>query len=278
MVESRSKASNIVNKHEITQMAIDPIYNRPLEENPYFIAGLEMNRYLYESGATREQCARVVVKNRRNALLNPHAPHGARLTVEEVINSDQVAYPLTSLDISPYSDGSIVMILARAEMARSISENPIWIRGVGWATETPSLEKRTWGDSIYTRKAAQMAYRMAKITNPRREIDFAEISDEFSYKELQHMEALNLCRKGEAGSLVEEGVTDLKGEFPVNPSGGSLGIGNMHEANGALRILEVVLQLRGEAGGRQIKEAGIGLAHTWRGLPTASGAVVILTK
>jgi len=278
MVESRSKASNIVNKDEITAMALDPIYNRPLEENPHFIAGLEMNRYLHDSKTTREQCAKVVVKNRLNALRNPNAGHGARLGIEDVLNSEMVSYPLTSLDISPYSDGCIVMILAEAEKARTVATDPVWISGVGWCTETPSLERRRWGESVYTRKAAEMSYKAAGIKFPRREIQFAEISDEFSYKELQHMEALNLCRKGEAGLLVDEGATDLDGDFPVNVSGGTLGVGNLHEANGALKILEVVLQLRGEAGKRQLKNARLGLAHTWRGLPTTSGAVAILTR
>jgi acetyl-CoA C-acetyltransferase len=278
MVESRSKASNIVNKHEITALALDPIYNRPLEENPYFIAGLEMNRYLHESGSTREQCAKVVIKNRKNALKNPNAGYGAELTTEDVLSSEMVSYPLTSMDISPYSDGCIVMILADAEKARAIAKDPVWVLGVGWCTETPSLEKRNWGQSIYTKKAAEMAYKMARIQSPRNEIQFAEISDEFSYKELQHMEALNLCRKGEAGFLVSEGATDLNGDLPINLSGGTLGVGNLHEANGAQKVLEVALQLRGEAGKRQMKDAQVGLAHTWRGLPTTSGAVMILTN
>jgi acetyl-CoA C-acetyltransferase len=278
MVESRSKASNIVNSHEITAMALDPIYNRPLEENPYFIAGLEMNRYLYESGNTREQCAQVVVKNKRNAMKNPNAGHGAKLDLEDILNSEAVSYPLTSLDISPHSDGCVVFILAEAEMARTISKNPVWIQGVGWCTETPSLERRDWGRSFCTRYASQMAYKMARIKFPRKDLQFAEINDEFSYKELQHMEDLNLCHRGEAGFLASEGATDFDGDLPINPSGGTLGVGNLQEANGALKILEVVAQLRGEAGKRQLKDVRLGLAHTWRGLPTTSGAVVILSN
>ena len=92
------------------------------------------------------------------------------------------------------------------------------------------------------------------------------------------MEALNLCRKGEAGFLVSEGAIDLNGDLPINLSGGTLGVGNLHEANGAQKVLEVVLQLRGEAGKRQMKNAHVGLAHTWRGLPTTSGAVTILAN
>ena len=91
------------------------------------------------------------------------------------------------------------------------------------------------------------------------------------------MEALNLCRKGEAGHLVEEGATELDGAFPVNPSGGTLGVGHLLDASGLGRALEVVVQLRGEAGERQLEEVETGLAFGWRGVPTTSGAAVVLS-
>ena len=123
-----------------------------------------------------------------------------------------------------------------------------------------------------------MAYEMAGIGNPMREIDFAEIDDAFSYKELQHLEALRFCRFGEAGLLTEEGVTDVDGELPVNVSGGSLGCGHLLDASGLARVLEVVQQLRGEAGPRQLDDVETGLAFGWRGVPTTSGAAVVLSN
>jgi acetyl-CoA C-acetyltransferase len=123
-----------------------------------------------------------------------------------------------------------------------------------------------------------MAYKTAGIHNPRKEIDFAEVNDLFAYKELQHMEALKLCHYGEAGKLTEQGITARNGELPVNPSGGLLGMGYGLEAAGMEKLLEVVLQLRGEAGRRQIPDAEIGLAHTWRGIPTATGIVAVLSN
>jgi acetyl-CoA C-acetyltransferase len=123
-----------------------------------------------------------------------------------------------------------------------------------------------------------MAYKIAEIKHPRKEIDFAEIGDTFSYKELQHMEALKLCRRGEAGAMVEEGATQREGEFPINVSGGSLGVGHLVEATGLQRVMEVVLQLRGEAGKRQLPDVKVGLAQSWRGIPGVSGAVIILSK
>ncbi len=123
-----------------------------------------------------------------------------------------------------------------------------------------------------------MAYRMAGIANPRGLIDLAEICDEYSYKELQHMEALKFCNRGEAAEMLESGATSMQGDLPVNISGGALGVGHLFEASGAHKILELVEQLRGHAGARQVPDANIGLAQVWRGVPTATGAVAILSN
>jgi len=277
-VEGHSKASNILTPNDILAYAMDPIYNRPLQANPYFIAGLEMNRYLCETGTTREQCALVVAKNKHNALYNPTAAYGANIGVEDVLQSEMVSYPLSRMDMSLHADGAIVMVLASRERAEELSDSPIWITGVGWCNDSFSLETRDWSGAIYAAKAGEMAYRMAGIRSPWQELDLAEIDDTFSYKELQHMEALRLCRPGEAGPLTEDGATELGGELPVNPSGGSLGVGHLLDASGLARLLEVVLQLRGEAGQRQLPDVETGLAFGWRGLPTTSGAAVILNN
>jgi acetyl-CoA C-acetyltransferase len=277
-VQAISKASNMITLRDLELFAFDPVFNRPLAENPHFVAGLEMNRYLYETKTTREQCAKVVVKNKLNALNNSYAGHGAKITIEDVLNSEIVSYPLTRLDISPSSDGAVVMVLASEETAKKLSKKPIWIRGVGWCSDTFSLENRDWEELISTRLAAEMAYKMAGIENPKKEIDVVELSDIYSYKELQHLEALKFCDKGEAGKMIDDGVTEIGGEIPVNPSGGSLGVGNLYECSGAQKALEIILQLRGEAGKRQIKNANIGLAHSWRGVPTTTSAIAILSN
>lgn len=276
VVEGHSKASNILTLPEVTAYAQDPILNRPLGLNTDFIAGMEMNRYMYETGATSEECAAVVVKNRRNAMRNPLAPYGADLTVDEVLSGPPLAWPLGRHEVAKHADGAIVMVLASEERARSLSDQPVWILGVGWCNGAPSLESREWGDVPYIRKAAVMAYRQAGISQPHLAIDVIEVDDTYAYKELQHLEAINYCRAGEAGMLTEEGFTAPDGELPVNVSGGSLGMGNLLDASGLARALEIVLQLRGEAGPRQLKEAKVGLAQSWRGAPTTSGAVAIM--
>ncbi len=277
VVESHSKASDILSYAGIIQHATDPVYVKPLGGHPFYIAGLEMRRYLYETGVSEEQCAQVVVKNKRNAIFNPNAAYPAELTVEDVLNSPYVFSPLKALEVSSTAEGAIVMVLASGDVARRLTDVPIWVRGVGWAIDTPNLDGRDWGRAVYVEVAADMAYKMAGITNPRRQIHVAEVDDKFSYKELQHVEALRLCTRGEAGELLEAGSFYVNGELPVNPSGGCLGVGNLLEACGLSRALEVVLQLRGQAQGRQVEDAKVGVAQTWRGIPTTSGAVVVLS-
>jgi len=278
VVEGHSKASNVVTLPEVTAYAQDPIINRPLGLNTDFIAGMEMNRYMFETGTTLEQCAAVLVKNRRNALRNPLAPYGADLTLDEVLAGPPLAWPLGRYEAAKHADGAIVIVLASEERARSLCDKPVWVIGVGWCNGAPSLESRVWGEVPYIQKAADMAYRQAGIRQPHLAIDFAELDDTYAYKELQHMEALGFCRPGEAGMLIEEGATEPDGEMPVNVSGGSLGMGNLLDASGLARALEVVLQLRGEAGQRQLDEVEVGLAQSWRGVPTTSGAVAILSN
>jgi len=278
VVEGHSKASNILTLPYILAFAFDPVFNRPLAAHPYYVAGMEMRRYLAETGTTHRECACVAAKNRTNALLNPLAGHGADVSADDVLASEPVAEPLTRLECASHSDGSIVFVLAEGSTARALTDAPVWVRGVGWANDTFWMESRPWGEARYARDAGLMTYRTAGIKSPRAEIDFAEVDDTFAYKELQHLEALGLCPPGAAGEWIAEGGTELTGEFPVNPSGGALGQGHLLDATGLARVLEVVLQLRGEAGQRQVEDAEVGLAFGWRGVPTTGGAAVVLSN
>ena len=181
-------------------------------------------------------------------------------------------------DIAPYADGAIVMVLARESTLSRTTGQPVFIDGIGWCQDTPNIEERELHRVVYAEKAAAMAYRMAGISNPTSEIDFAELDDRFSYKELQHLEALGLARPGESGRLLDEGLYSPDGDLPVNVSGGHLGNGYTHDMAGLRSVLEVVLQIRGAAGERQIPEVSVGLAQSWRGIPTATGGVAVLTR
>ncbi len=278
VVEAHSKVSNILSLEHITAFALDPVIERPLAAHPSFVAGLEMQALLSAGRFTPAQVAAVVVKNKRNALANPNASFAADVQLRDVLDSAPLAEPVTKLMAAPHADGCVVMVLAGEDTARGLRGKPAWIRGLGWANDTPALDSRAWSEARYARKAGEMAYRAAGIRSPRREIDFAEIDDSFAHKELVHLEALNLARQGEAGAWTAEGGTQRSGEFPVNPSGGSLGVGSLLDATGLAHALEVVLQLRGEAGARQLSKANTGLALAWRGLPTTGGVAAVFSN
>jgi acetyl-CoA C-acetyltransferase len=278
VVEAHSKASNIKTPEWLLDYALDPIYNRPLGFSPHALAGLEMNVFLHETGIGAEHCAQVAAKNRRNALRNPIAAYPLALTPMHVESSPYVSYPLRDAEIAERADGCAVIVLAnekRAQRAQS-KPKPAWICGVGFANDSATLESRDWVRAEYVRIAAERAYRQASIRNPR-EIRLFEVDDTYAYKELQHVIALGLYSDGaEAGLSLAAGETKPDGKLPVNVSGGALGMGLALEASGLYRVVEIVLQLRGQAGARQLPDVRLGLAQSWRGVPTTSGAVVIL--
>ena len=274
-VEGHSKVSDVVTLDRIVDFAQDPVINRPLGIHPSYVAGLEMRRWMQESSATEEQVARVVVKNRRNALDDPVAAYPATTTVEQVLASAILASPLRTAEVAGRADGALVLVLASERAAKRFSGRPVWVTGVGWSQDAPSLESRVWGEARYLKLAAERAYAVAGIKNPRRTISLAEVNDGYAYKELQHLEALGLAEPGEAGAMTERGETERDGGLPVNVSGGLLGRGNLFEANGLAQAMECVVQLRGEAGRRQVKGATSALAASWRGVPTSTGAVAI---
>ena len=277
VIEGHSKASNILHPAHIEAFALDPIYARVLGFHPSFVAGLEMREFLAKTGNTAHQAALVVAKNRRNALRNPLAAYPAALAPEDVLTSLPEAEPLKRGEVAAYADGAIVMVLARESMLSRTSGRPVFIDGIGWCQDTPNIEERQLDRAVYAEKAAQMAYRMAGINSPSLDVDFAEVDDRFSYKELQHLEALGLARRGESGRLLEEGTFSPDGGLPVNVSGGHLGNGYTHDMAGLRSVLEVVLQLRGTAGERQLPDVNVGLAQSWRGVPTATGGVAVLS-
>ena len=278
VVEGRSKASNILYPAHIDAFALDPIYVRPLGFHPRFVAGLEMRAFLEATGNTVEQAALVVTKNRLNAFRNPLAAYPASLAIEDVLQSRPVAEPLKEGEAARYADGAIVLVLASEHVVGRFGGRNVIVKGVGWAQHTPNLDDREWHRAIYAEQAARMAYDMAGIKSPSTEIDLAEVDDTFAYKELQHLEALRLTLPGEAGKRLEEGAFHPDGRLPVNVSGGSLGCGYTYDMSGLRSVLEVVFQLRGMAGERQVRDARVGLAQSWRGIPTASGGVAVLSN
>lgn len=221
---------------------------------------LMARRHMHEFGTTEEQMAMVAVKNHRNACLNPYAQYHTEIDVDKVLRSAPVALPLKLLDCSPITDGAACVILAPAERARRFTDTPIRIVGTGQASDTLSLHDRPTLTGLQASvRAARIAYEMARVTP--RDIDLAEVHDCFTIAEIMAIEDLGFCEKGEGGKLTEEGETELDGRIPINPSGGLKGKGHPVGATGIAQAVEMVQQLRGEAGRRQVKGAEIGLAH-----------------
>jgi acetyl-CoA C-acetyltransferase len=275
-VEAHSKVSDVLTLGAIEQFAMDPVFNRPLGVPALAVAGLDMNAFLERTGLTEEHCAMVAAKNRTNALDNPRAAYPADVTAEDVEDSGPVYWPLRELEVAGRADGCVVVVLAAEERAGDLTEAPVWALGAGWSSGSPTLESRSWGEADFVARAAERAYTMAGVEDPGEEIDLAEVDDVFAFKELQHLEALGLGTVGKLAEMLEGGALDADGELPVNVSGGSLGQGNLFEANGLARLMECVEQLRGEAGERQVDEAYVALAQSWRGVPTTSAAVIVL--
>jgi len=276
VVESHSKLSDVETKSMVEDLGFDPTFGRMTGVDPKYLAGLEMRRYLEESGSTVEDCASVVVKNCSNALKNPLATYGRDLTKEEVLESEEIASPLKKMDVSQPSDGSVVMVLASAAKAKKLSQNLVWISGISWFSDTPNVEEMDLGQAQYALNSSKKAFQMARILKPAEQFDFAEVDDTYSFKELQHIEALGLAKK--AGRFVSSGKADRDGALPINPSGGSLGMGYFVEASGLVRAYESVLQLRGEAGKGQLPKASKCVVQSWRGIPTQSGVTAVFSS
>ena len=273
LVVSHSKCSE-GDQCLINNSIFDPFYQRHLGLDQISSAGLMANMYMSKYGITEEQAAKVVVKNRKNALNNPYAHIKKEVSVDDVLKSPMLAYPLKELDLPPYSDGAVAMLLANEETAKKLTDTPVWLKGYANCTDAYYLGHRNMTDLIALELAAKEAYKMAGISDPIRDIDVAEVSENFSAHELMIYEALGFCGKGEGGKFIDSGETQMGGKIPVNPSGGVLS-SNVAMANGLIRVAEIAEQLMGKAGKRQIPNAKIGLAYGMNGICSQGNCVLI---
>lgn len=220
--------------------------------------------HMHKYGTTREQLASVAVKNHYNGSMNPRAQFRSRITVADVINSVKVADPLNILDCSPITDGAAAAVLVPADQVKNYKKAGVKIIGSGHATDTIALHDR---EDIAAIRAAQIAadqaYKMAG-KGPR-DIDFAEVHDCFTIAEIVVSEALGFFEPGQGGPAVESGETARDGRIPINVSGGLKSKGHPVGATGLAQIVELVEQLRGESGQRQVKNARVGLAQNMGG-------------
>ena len=225
-------------------------------------------------GHTEEAAAMVSVKNRKNAIKNPYAHVKKEVTVDEVMNSRPLAWPIKLLDVPPISDGAAAIVLASEKVAAKSTDRPAWIRGMGYFCEADNAPQRSMLVSEPLAIAARHIYRAAGITNPRRQFDVVEVQEPYTCFELSYYESLGLCAAGEAAELVASGATQIDGDIPVNPSGGCMGA-NPIGAAGLIRLIEVASQVMGKAGDIQIPGASLGLAQSGGGWANLRGVAVL---
>ena len=244
-VESHSKASDVVSLGRVDRFAMDPVLNRPLGVSSTALAGLEMRRWLHVTGRSEAECADVAARNRAHAATNPRASYA------DVRDPTPSFDPLTREQAAEPTDGCVVLVLTTEERTPG---GGVFIDGIGWSQDAPSIESREWDRAAAAERAARAAYDRAGIEPG--DVELAEVDDTFAYKQLQHLEAL--------------GLSELAGDR-VNPSGGALGEGHLREANGLARTLACIEGLR-------TGDARVGVAQSWRGVPSTSAAVAVMRR
>jgi acetyl-CoA acetyltransferase len=227
--------------------------------------------HIHRYGTTEEQMAKVAVKNHEHGTLNPKAHFQKRITVDEVLTSRAVAWPLKLYDCCPRSDGASCLILTSPEAARKFTDTPVNVIGSGHAQDSLSLfDRENFSSMRVTRLASEQAYKQAGVTA--RDIDVAELHDCFTIAEIIAYEDLGFCERGKGGRLIDEGATYMGGRIPTNTSGGLKAKGHPVGATGTAQACEIYLQLTNQAGRRQVAGAEIGLTENVGG--AASTGVV----
>ncbi len=240
----------------------------PLEREDFEVAhgmvmpalyGMRAKRYMHDHGLTGEQLAKVAVKAHDHGALNEDAQYRNRITVDEVMAARPIADPFTLLHCCPSGDGAAALVIAADSVAARYSSKPVRVLASELASGKYMTGFRDMTTPEITVRGAEEAYEMAGIGPG--DVDVAEVHDAFTIAELLYYEALGFCDKGDAAGLLEDGETSLGGRIPVNPSGGLLSKGHPVGATGAAQMVEIVRQLRGECGARQVEGAKMGLTH-----------------
>ena len=216
-----------------------------------------MNKF----GTTEEDMSRVSVKAHHYGAMNPLAQFQKEITLEKAMGSQVVSWPLKLYDACPLTDGSAAVVLASESVAKKLTDTPIWIKGVGYSSDTANLSRRDdYVGLTAAVTAAKQAYSRADVSPG--QIDVATVHDCFTIAELMAYEDLGFCKKGVAAKLIREGQTEIGGKIPVNLDGGLKAKGHPIGATGVSMAVEITKQLRGEAGRHQAPiKNGVGLMH-----------------
>ncbi|MGD0318821.1 MAG: hypothetical protein ABSB56_03900 [Nitrososphaerales archaeon] len=268
-VEAHSKVADVLEKARVENLALDPQFHRVTGVNGDILAGLEMSAFMKSTGLGRDDLSLAVKTEKEKATMNTRASYGTRLELSEIGEAEVIAAPLRRYDRSDYAEAGIVLVLASERWIRRNKKEAVFIDGLAWRSSTPWFEGGGTEFAKYARDSYESVKKQAGFRNVDA-FDILEVDDTYSYKLVQHLISLGISRSS-AMKMLEERTRRL------NPSGGSLGTGYLIEANGSHKVLECVLQMRGQAGGNQVKRAKKALAVSWRGNPTATGAAIALS-
>jgi acetyl-CoA C-acetyltransferase len=263
-----------VNNLEATDLV--STLTHPLAEYIYGVtlpslAGMFARLYMEKYGVTSRHLAMVAVKNHKHAMDNFFAHLHEEITIEGILdspdaatNNPMVADPLRYYDMCPVSDGGACVILTTAENAKKTGKLMIRLAGVGQATDTHAVhDRKNPTDLLAVREAAKKSFAMAGVTP--KDVDVAELHDAFTILEIVESEEVGFFEKGQGHIALQEGYTKLGGKLPINPSGGLKAKGHPVGATGVGQAHEIVLQLRGDAAKRQVKNAKVGFTCNFGG-------------
>jgi acetyl-CoA C-acetyltransferase len=269
-LEAHSKASDVLDKEAVEALAQEPSLVRPLGVTSDTLAALEMGAFFDASGFSLDDCDVVIESARKRGTANPLASFGSKRRRGVSPSSEVISSPLRRADKAPYADAAVVVVLASKAWARKNKRDAVSVDGVAWTSALPWYDGGDVAFAGYARSSFERAANQAGLARGLRSLDVVEMDDTYSFKLLQHL--MSLAQDKDEASKV------FMGRGPaLNPSGGSLAVGNLVEASALHRLYEAVLQLRGEADGRQVKGAKSALVQSWRGVPTATGGVAILS-
>lgn len=269
------KVSENIEAQQVLNTAIEPILERVFGMGAIHAAALQQIAYMNKFKKNIEDyLAEVAIKNRKDALRNPYAHLKLNITIKDYYESPFLVWPLRLLDSCPSSDGAAAIIFASEDVVRKYSDNPAWVKAVDYISDAYywSQKRLEFWDNLAI--LARNLYSKAKITNPLKEIQVAELYNAFTIQEIMEYEAVGFADKGEGWKLIEEGITKFQGSLPVCPSGGVLST-NPIAASGLIRVAEAALQVMNKAEKRQVPNVENALAHAWGGALQFHGLMLL---
>jgi acetyl-CoA C-acetyltransferase len=274
LVMGHCKESQAESRNMNTNLGFDPFYCRPVGLDYTNAAALQAMAYMDKSGITDDHLAKIVVRARHYASKNPYANAREPLEPGKVKASPMLCDPIRTLHVYPVSDGAVGMLLASEERAKEFTDNPVWITGFANCMDSYFLGDRDLTSNFALKNASQRAYQKAGIKDPRKAIDLVEVMDAYAYQQPMWLEGLGFCDEGKGGRFIDDGGQE---KHNVNLSGGMLA-GNPVIIAGLYRATEAVLQLRGEAGKRQVRNLKKAVAHSTTGPAGQFHSVLVLER